>query len=116
MMSARLKCGSAGAVWLRRTLVFWTLTLVFAPGCVRAAVYGAVARPVDPQGAWLTYAPVDAARVFGAVAAPDTVLRLGDTELEKTAEDEMASGFRGMLGRVVREVDGGEVLTGSKSF
>jgi alpha-glucuronidase len=83
---------------------------------VTAAVYGAIARPVDPQAAWLTYAPVDPVRVFGAGAVPDTVLRLGDAEVEKTAEEELARGVRGMLGRVVREARTSEELKGAKAF
>jgi len=82
----------------------------------KAAVYGAVARPVDPQAAWLTYAPVNEKKVFGAGAVPDTILRLGDADVEKTAEEELESGVRGMLGRVVREVRSADGLKGSKAF
>ena len=110
------KGGSAGAIWLRWTVAFCALGLAFAVHDAGAAVYGSVARPVDPQAAWLTYAPVDAEKVFGTGAVPDTVLRLGDAPLEKSAEIELTRGFRGMLGRIFRATRGGEGLRGSKAF
>ena len=128
MMLAGRERGFAGAIWLRRALVTSAVMVGVVP-CCAAQVYGAVARPVDPEAAWLTYAPVDEGRVFPPLranspgapvfstgAVPDTVLRLGDADVEKTAEEELARGFRGMLGRVVRETRSEEGLKESKAF
>ncbi len=114
-MLAGRERGFAGAIWLRRALVVSAVMVGVVP-CCAAQVYGAVARPVDPEAAWLTYAPVREASVFSTGAVPDTVLRLGDADVEKTAEEELARGFRGMLGRVVRETRSEEGLKGSKAF
>jgi alpha-glucuronidase len=115
-MSGPFKCKSAGANWLRRTFLFSAAMLVIASHSANAQAYGAVARPVDPQAAWLTYARVEVTRVFGVTAVPDTVLRLGDSPTEKTAEEELARGFRGMLDRVVRKTRNEDGLKGSKAY
>jgi alpha-glucuronidase len=115
-MSAGFQGGSAGVSRLWRAVVFSVAMMGVAARDGSAAVYGAVARPVDPEAAWLTYAPVDGTKVFGAGAMPDTIFRLGDAEVERTAEEELARGFRGMLGRVVREARGADGLKGSKVF
>lgn len=66
--------------------------------------------PLGPgYAAWLSYGRVNAARVFGAESQiPDTIVALGEDPLERSAANELAMGWRGMLGHVPRVIASGQ--------
>jgi alpha-glucuronidase len=72
--------------------------------------YVSAQEPLGPgEPAWLAYRPVSAAAVFPG-GVPDTVVVLGQSELENSAAHELALGWRGMLQhepRVVASAGGG---------
>ena len=76
---------------------------VLACAMLASAVAEAEVRPADPQAAWLTYPAVNVRNVFPVgTSVPDTVLVLGDSEVEASAGDELRLGVRLMLHRVLR--------------
>ena len=57
----------------------------------------------DPQAAWLTFNPVEERLVFPA-GTPQTIVTLGHSELELTAQQELSDGLTAMLHRTPRTV------------
>jgi alpha-glucuronidase len=55
------------------------------------------------QEAWLRYAPLDAEARQKYVALPAVSVTLSDAPMLKTAQAELLSGFKGMMGRTLRE-------------
>jgi alpha-glucuronidase len=90
---------------LRRATVVLGCAVIFA-GTARGASatdFPGPRQPVDPQAAWLAYSEVDAHRVFPVGSSvPDTILKLGDSAIEATAENELRLGLKGMLHRELR--------------
>lgn len=87
---------------------------------VAAQEVGATAVLGSGDPAWLSYKPVEPAIVFPG-EIPDTVVKLGNSELEDSAARELAAGWRGMLQRkprIVRVENGasdGEVVLGTQA-
>lgn len=76
---------------------------------ISAALCATKARAQDPLGpgypAWLAYNRVNTALVFGAQnPIPDTIVALGQDELEQSSTRELATGWRGMLAHVPRVI------------
>jgi alpha-glucuronidase len=74
-----------------------------------APLSAATTQAQDPLGpgyaAWLAYRPVNSATVFGSEnQIPDTVIALGQEQLEQSSLHELALGWHGMLGHVPRVV------------
>src|SRR5262245_50130359 len=53
--------------------------------------------------AWLRYAPLERATAKQYVTLPAVVVVLGDSQVLRSGESELARGVRGMLGRTLRE-------------
>ena len=53
--------------------------------------------------AWLRYAPLSESERAKYVSLPASVVAIGDSELVRTAQKELVRGFRGMMGRILRE-------------
>jgi alpha-glucuronidase len=89
-------------IYVRRVSCLVACALLFALACPAQSAHPD--RPLGPgYSAWLTYLPVQPAQVFGAAAnVPDTIVVLGQSEVEKSAGHELARGWHGMLGRIPR--------------
>ncbi len=74
------------------------------------AVFASKGRGQTPLGpgyaAWLAYGRVNAAVVFGAEKEiPDTIIALGEDQLEQSSAHELAEGWRGMLDHEPRAIE-----------
>jgi alpha-glucuronidase len=68
-----------------------------------AALCACPARAETGQEAWLRYAPLDDEARRKYVAVPAVVVTLGDGPILRTAQGELVHGFKGMMGRTLRE-------------
>ncbi len=98
-------------------LTFLALLVSVSPMLAQGGSVSPALGAGDP--AWLSYKPVESARVFPQ-GVPDTVVLLGGSVLEESAARELAAGWREMLQREPRVVhaegagEGRQIVVGTK--
>jgi len=94
----------------------WILVALLAgPAAVNAQIASATPASLGAGNpAWLAYRSVDPIAIFGAERnIPDTIVVLGRDVLEQSAAHELAMGWRSMLNRIPRVVDGSPAAGGA---